>query len=379
MSAPFLEPYVRYGNEYFEYAKFFREISLTIDERPDAIFEHCDKPAIKFLLGDAVSTTLERTRYLEAMAYGDPGVLMACPGPSLSGLMIRELGTDAQIKYFFDFLQQNNARTFFGLTEPAKGSDAGTMECQINSVEKHKSQYYLSGEKCLFGNGAAGKIGVVLARMNSGPLGIRAVLITPEKLNATKRWITREYLPMTGLRGAQIGYVKFNECPISSNDLLGEQLRPMQRGMMAVIKTFNRLRTGVGALAIGQAQAVLDYWYQNYNKINLMYQNSYRELCVQVDSARMMLQIAAEKVDEDPYNSYAISIAKVQATQTAERVISNLISMMNPTVMLENAWIAKCYRDCFAWEYMEGTRNMQYKTVFQNIKTKYQRSSVVQL
>lgn len=378
MSIPYINSEKRYGITYANFAKFFRELALEVDANPDTILNYCDHPAVKFLLNDGESTASERTHYLEALSYGDPGVMLSCPGSSLSGLMIRELGTDAQIEKFYHFLQTNSARTFFALTEPEKGSDASALQCNLSPIKNKPGHYYLNGEKCLFGNGAVGKTGVVLARTHAGPLGIRAVLITPDMLDPNKNWIHRENLPMTGLRGAQIAYMRFNNCPISEENLLGEHLRPMQHGMMAVIKTFNRLRTGVGALAIGQAQAVLDFVCLTKRNWNATEKSIYRDLYYKIDGVRHLLRESANIVDSNPFDSYNISVSKIQATKIAEQVITTSISLLEPTIMLENQWIAKCYRDCFAWEYMEGTGNMQLSNVYQAYKNSISRFDIKQ-
>lgn len=369
MNMPYMDATDRYGAKYANFAILFREIALVIDANPDKIFEYCDEPSIQFLLTDQSSTSYERTCFLEAFSYGDPGVVLACPGPSLSGLIIRELGTQEQVDMFYALLENEKARTFFALTEPLKGSDAGALQSQLILQNCKGNKYFLNGEKCLFGNGAVGKIGVILARTHPGPLGIRAVLITAEELDPNKGWIHRENLSMTGLRGAQIAYMRFNNCPVSSDMLLGQHLRPMQRGMMAVMKTFNKFRSGVGALGIGQAQAVLDYLYMSKKNWNSTEKSIYADLYYKLESARQLLRLAAKKSDSNPYDSYHVSISKVQATKTSEYVVATSIAMLDPAIFLENQWLAKCYRDSFAWEYMEGTRNMQLKNVYQKFQS----------
>lgn len=368
---PYINPARRYGQELFGFARFFRRLALSVDKQPDQLLEYVTHPAIQKLLRDDSSTAVERTLYLEAYAYGDPGVMMACPGPSLSGLMIRELGTQSQIDDFYQYLKNHHARTFFALTEPNKGSDAGKLECRLTPNHSLPGHYILNGEKCLFGNASKGKLGVILARTNEGPLGIRAVLITPELLESKQNYIVRKRLPSIGLRGAQIGWMRFNNCPIAPEQLLGQGKAPMERGMMAVIKTFNRLRTGVGALALGQAQAVLDYFYEHNSYFRVGQVNAYTQYYYQIEAARELLLEAAGQIDSSPFDSAKISVAKVQATTVAEKVIAGVIGMMEPDVLFENPWIAKCYRDCFSWEYMEGTRNMQFKNIFQYMQTQY--------
>ena len=365
MRLPYIAPEVRYGVKLAEYAQFFRDIALEVDSNPDYIFEFKHHPAVQFVMQDRDSTAQSRTEYFEALAYGDPGVLMTCPGPSLSGLVFRELGTQAQQDYFFTHIRNNHSRTFFGLTEPNAGSDAAALGC---TLEKRSGRYYLNGEKGLFGNGAVGDMGVVFARTAPGPLGIRAVFLSPELMLSTHSWIKRTSVPMTGLRAAQIGYMRFEQCPIAIEHVLGSHKKPMEYGMMAIIKTFNRLRTGVGGLALGQAQAVLDFVYHNLTHDSNFPRQLYRNLFYQVSSARTLLIEAATIVENNPYDSYHISVAKIQATKTAERVVMSCIAHLPATILLENAWLAKCYRDCFAWEYMEGTSHMQLTNVYQRLQ-----------
>lgn len=369
MTLPYMNPENRYSAKYADFAAFFREQALAVDENPDVILNYCDHPAIQFLLTDRDSNTYERTCYLEAFSYGDPGVLLASPGPSLSGLIIKELGTQEQIDAFYQNLMSCHARTFFALTEPLKGSDAGALQAELTPDPHYQGRYYLNGEKCLFGNGAVGTLGITFARTHPGTLGVRAILLTPNMLNPASKYITRQNLPMTGLRGAQIAYMRFQHCPLAEEHLLGQHLRPMERGMMAIIKTFNRLRTGVGALAIGQAQAVLDYTYETKKTWTMTDKTTYRTLYYQIESARQLLLESAKIVDEDPFTSFDVSVSKIQSTQVAETVIKTCITFLSPAALIENQWLAKCYRDCFAWEYMEGTRNIQLKNVYQTCKT----------
>lgn len=364
MTLAYIKPEKRYGKILSNHAKFFRALSLKIDENPDIILYFRNHPALQFILSDSHSSTYERTQYLEAFAYGDPGALLASPGPSLSGLIIRELGTDEQIEQFYRYIKQHSARTFFALTEPTKGSDAANILCRLTPSDHTKSTYYLNGEKCLFGNGAIGQIGVVLAKTHPGPLGMTAILITEELLVSTERWITRHTLPLSGLRGAQIAYMSFNNCPINRHHILGQHKGLLQRGMMAVIKTFNRLRSGVGALAIGQAQAVLDYVYENKSSWNKNEIALYNDLFHQLTFVRTQLLHSSQQVDTNVYCSFNTSLSKLRATELAENVMTTCIDLLGGTCLLDNPWLAKCYRDIFAFEYMEGTSTMQLQNIY---------------
>ncbi|MCX7120550.1 MAG: acyl-CoA/acyl-ACP dehydrogenase [Gammaproteobacteria bacterium] len=355
---------IAYGDVLLSYANSFREIAFEIDDDPNSILNYIELPAINFILSDRDSTTVQRTQYLEALAYGDPGVLLACPGPSLSGLMMRELGLPEQIDQFYRILQSKKMRTFFALTEPKKGSDANNIETRIIKSSRDSDRYLLRGEKCFFGNGAVGDMGVVLARMYDGLVGIRAIWLLPECIENNA---TIETLPMFSLHGAQIAKMKFNNTLISKSNILGNHLSICENGLLGITKVLNRLRSGVGAIAIGQAQAAFDLTFSINKKRHLSNKSIFSNLNDMLFSARKSLQRAAIIVDENALNSSEVSLAKANATFVSESVINACIDLCTLDQLLENPWLLKAYRDVFSWEFMEGTTDMQKKKIIKEI------------
>lgn len=365
MSSYHIESEIRYGELLSLFSKSFREIAFEIDADPNAIMNYKNLPAIDFILSDRSSTTLDRTKYLEAFSYGDPGVVLACPGPSLSGLMLRELGLPAQIDSFYTTLKEKRMRTFFALTEPNKGSDANHIETRLIKKNKADSHYFLNGVKSFFGNGAVADMGIVLAKVTDGPLGIRAAWITPEIIESCL--IEKETLPMFSLRGAQIALMKFNDTKIPESQILGNHLSACQNGLLGITKVFNKLRTGVGALAVGQAQATYDMTFNiNRKKIPTL-KSTFSDLNLLLSSSRQMLHEAAIKVDINSLDGQPVSLAKANATKTAEIVIEQCIDLCGLDDLLENPWLLKAYRDVFCWEYMEGSTDIQKKHISRDL------------
>jgi acyl-CoA dehydrogenase len=351
----FIDPYVRYKNLY-AYAETFRGIAMEIHEAPEKIRHYFHLPAIEFLLSDRNSTALERTVYLEALSYGDPGVLLACPGPSLSGVTLRELGTPEQIDFFYDYILKNKSRTCFALTEPNKGSDASRIQSKII---KKNDQYYLNGEKCFFGNGAVAEMGVVFAKLADNPIGLRAVLLTKDLLDS--EYIQRESLPQFCLRGAQIAVMNLNDVLIPKENILGVNRSACEVGSYAIVKIFNQFRTGVGALALGQAQAVFDLCYQNHGCFFTA--SELDEMNEMLASTRFLLHHAAASIDRDPGNGVLVSAAKLQATQSAEKIIRRCVEKMPFDVFISHPWLVKASQDVCAWEFMEGTSQIQLMNI----------------
>jgi len=353
----------RYGKDLMEDVELFRRIAFAIDKEPRSIIDYYNNPAISRLLGDRNSLCIERTQKLEALAYGDAGVMLACPGPSLSGLILREIGTPEQNDLFFNYIISHKAHTFLAVTEPNKGSDAGRMQAVLTQDAENPNRVWLNGEKWLVGNGAIASIGIVIARTSPGPLGIAAVMITPDELS--QPGLYRTTLPLLGLRGAQLSYLAFNNFPVKKANILGRHLSPMNRGMMALIKTFNRMRPCVGALALGTAQAILDYIDLNCPRLTKSYAYHYARLATLIHVTRQLLHKAAIAVDKNPFESSLISLAKMKATQTAETLATEAFGFFGAGAFFEHPWLTKWYRDVFGFEYMEGTTNMQKKNIAQ--------------
>lgn len=341
--------------------QYFRDIALEIDKNPAKIKKHLSCPGIQNLCFDRDSDCLSRTKLLEALSYGDAGVLLACPGPSLSGLMLRELGNDIQKEYFFNYVEKNNATTFLAVTEPGKGSDAGQMQTQLKKIDENHYEIY--GEKWLVGHGADAEIGTLVARTSTGPLGITAVLLTPDILKSVGPTLYKEHLDVVGLRGARLSRFVFNGLKIPRANILGHHLSPIKRGMMAVMKTFNRMRPGVAAFALGHAQATIDYVKRN---LSLTADNvSQIELLdAEILATRLMLYQAAIRVDQDSEESAYASVAKVKATAVAEKVVNFAMKQFGAKY-LEHPLLMKWQRDVYGYEYMEGTSHIQLKHVCQ--------------
>lgn len=350
-----------YGNQWVNAIAYFRSIALLIDQHPEAMHDHLHQPVIRMLAFDRDSTCLARTQCLEALSYGDSGVLLACPGPSLSGLLLRDLGTSEQKEYFFDYVESHIATTFFAVTEPNFGSDPGKMQTMI--LKSINGDYLLSGKKWLVGHGADAPIGVVLARISPGPLGMVAFLLTEDNLYPESSQLMRSHLDMVGLRGARLSQIVFHKLTLSAEHFLGLHLRPVNRGMMALLKTFNRMRPGVAAFALGTAQAILDYLLDA--KLSLQgNQNQFNELQLSIQLTRSLLYQAAAEIDKNPFESAHISLVKIKASQLAESCAAFAYTVMGKHACLEHPLLNKWLRDVYGYEYMEGTTLIQRKNVF---------------
>ncbi|MCX7124686.1 MAG: acyl-CoA dehydrogenase family protein, partial [Gammaproteobacteria bacterium] len=122
-----------------------------------------------------------------------------------------------------------------------------------------------------------------------------------------------------------------------------------------------------GALAVGQAQATYDMTFNiNRKKIPTL-KSTFSDLNLLLSSSRQMLHEAAIKVDINSLDGQPVSLAKANATKTAEIVIEQCIDLCGLDDLLENPWLLKAYRDVFCWEYMEGSTDIQKKHISRDL------------
>jgi alkylation response protein AidB-like acyl-CoA dehydrogenase len=335
-----------YGPDWVPAAAFYRAHAMDVHDDPDFVLRHLDHPAIDQKIDREFATTVRgQARMVEALAYGDAGFLLTTPGPSLSGVLVDVLGDPDQQELFRSFIRRLRCRTFFAVTEPRRGSDAGNLESRyVDGV--------LTGQKILFGNGAVAPVGTVLARTGSGPLDTVALLLTPELVGSAA--VSRQTLDMFAMRGAQLSALVLNGVPVPESLVLGRHLRPTERGLMGMMKTFHRYRPSVAAMALGHAQAIVDYTRAHFgNRPELA------DLLAGFDhllaQARALNLAAAGEVDVDPLRGAMVSLSKQRSTAAAERVATVLQHRLPVTGLLEHPWLVKSLADVAAFEFMEGT------------------------
>jgi len=356
----------------YDFAREMRTVALHLDQHPEAISdylhlggvqamtylmippEYAKHPPITLNSGRSCCgmSCMERVIALEAFGYGDCGMVLAAPGASLSGQVVLDMASDAQKEMYYSALLEKPTWTFFALTEPLKGSDATQIHSTMQKEEEGGLR--INGEKYLIGNGTRAEIGVVFVRSNPGPLGMEAVLI-----DTSKPGYTAKHLPALGVHALQLSEIRFEDYQVSEERILARHLRPTQRGIWGAIQTFNKMRPGVAALALGLSQAVYDYILKNRKSFTEAEKAKLSALDYEVRSVRHIIRKAAGEIDRNPNNGALSSVAKVQAVKLAESITCEAFSFFGPGSMLEHPFLNKWYRDARAFEFMEGTSSIQ--------------------
>lgn len=353
-----------------EWGAQLRPYALDLERDPDLVRRHLDLPAVRYiakmlipadLQDDPVrigpytyhgAQAIERVVAAEEIAAGDAGMFLAAPGASLSGVLVGMLGDPAQREWYFGQVRDRPTWTFFGLTEPSHGSDATAMDTTLRP--DGGSGYVLHGEKRYVGNAARAQVGTVFARTGSGPLGIAAVLV-----DTAAPGFHATVLPTVGLRAAQISAIRLDGVRVPAERVLGRHLPAPARGMLAAVRTFNLLRPGVAAIALGIARAAFEYGDERRTDLSYAHREELDRIGSRIHATRLLTWRAALAVDRDPRDGHLASAAKAQAAQLAEETTMQVLRMFGPGARFEHLLLDKLARDALGVEFMEGTREIQ--------------------
>ncbi|MGW4898433.1 acyl-CoA dehydrogenase family protein [Kitasatospora sp. NPDC004240] len=363
-----------------EWADQIRPLVLDLDADPEVVRDHLDLPLVTYLSrtpipqehqsdplvidGHAYYGTggLERVVFCEEIAAVDTGMLLAAPGPSLSGVLVHLLGDPEQQAWFYGRLLEKPTWTFLALTEPERGSDAGSLTTTL-TPGADGGPLLLNGAKKFIGNAARGELGVVFARTRPGPLGVVAALVETDQPG-----FKAEPFGTVGLRGNQISEVALTDVEVPEERVLGRHLSPTRRGMMGAVQGFNRLRPGVAALALGIARGAHEYVLANRRTLRADEAARVERTALRIEGVRRLVRRAGVAVDRDePSLGHLASAAKAQAAQLAEEVTTEALEYFGAGARLEHPLLDKYARDARGVEFMEGTRNIQRLNLFQGL------------
>jgi alkylation response protein AidB-like acyl-CoA dehydrogenase len=167
----------------------------------------------------------------------------------LGSVPLMLVGTQAQKEKYLPRLADGEILAAFGLTEPGAGSDAGKI---TTTASIDGDGYLINGAKCFVTNGEVADFYVVFAKTDpqAGTRGISAFIV--EK--GTPGFRFGKKVNKMGIRASATSELIFEDCHVPADNLLGAE----GEGYKLALRTLDYSRPGVGAEAVGLAQAALD-------------------------------------------------------------------------------------------------------------------------
>jgi len=250
--------------------------------------------------------------------------------------------------------------TAFALTEPDAGSDALAIRCR---AEKKGSSYVLSGEKIMVTAGDIAGLVLVFAVTDpaAGPAGITAFIVD----STFEGFKVARVDPKMGLRGVHTASLWFDDCGVPEENVLGSEGEGF--GLAMQLLDFGRIRYN-GAASVGNAQRLLEMsvFYAkerkafgtsigNFEGVGFML----ARMALDVHAARLMVYDAAKKVDGLRPVTMESAMAKLFATEAADRVADMAVQVHGGAGYLKELAVERFYRDARLGRIWDGTSEIQ--------------------
>ncbi len=297
---------------------------------------------------------------IEEIAAADGGIsnVMAANNSPVA-VALQDLGSDWQKTNYLTKLTSGEWIGCIQLTEPHTGSDAAAITTQ---AVRDGDDYVIDGRKAFVTGGSTADLAMIIAVTDSaaGKRGITA-FITPTD-NAAYEVVRKE--SKLGHRTNDTCEIRLNRMRVPARDVLGEP----GHGLRIALENLSLGRIGVAAQATGGARAALKAALayakerETFGKPIDQHQAiafKLAEMATQIEAARQLYLHAARMKDLDFECIREASMAKLFASEMAERVASQAIQIHGGYGYLSDYPVEKIYRDVRVYQIYEGTSEVQ--------------------
>ena len=275
------------------------------------------------------------------------------------------LAADASLRArYLPRVAAGEALAAFALSEPEAGSDVAAIRCAARRVG---DEYVLDGTKTWVSNGGIADFYCVFARTSPGERradgtisaqGISAFVVEPTDpgFRVAERIDVIAPHPLAELR--------FEACRIPATRRIGAE----GEGFKIAMRTLDVFRTSVAAAAVGFAQRALDEGIARARTRPMfgrvlgdfqLTQAALAEMAAALDAARLLTYRAAWLRDRGEPVTRAAAIAKLVATEEAQRIIDRALQLHGGCGVRSGAVVERLYREIRALRIYEGASEVQ--------------------
>ena len=297
---------------------------------------------------------------LEEIAAGDGAVstIVSVQNSLICGITLK-YGSTAQKHEWLRPLARGEKLGCFCLTEPHTGSDASTITTR---AEREGNHFVLNGVKQFITTGKHADVAIVLAVTDraAGKKGISCFLVP----TATPGYVVARVEDKMGQRASDTAQIVFENCRVPASALLGAE----GEGYRLALANLEAGRIGIAAQAVGMARAAFDAAV-HYARDRVTFgvpiiehqAVSFRlaDMATQLDAARLMVWRAAVLKDAGRPCLKEASMAKLFASEVAERICSDAIQIHGGYGYVSDFPVERIYRDVRVAQIYEGTSDIQ--------------------
>ncbi|ANB71093.1 acyl-CoA dehydrogenase family protein [Paraburkholderia phytofirmans] len=310
--------------------------------------------------GGAGMDALALALILEEIAAGDGGTSTAisvnnCPVCSI----LLTYGNDAQKRDWLTPLARGEMLGAFCLTEPQAGSDASALR---TTATRDGDTYVLNGVKQFITSGKNGNVAIVMAVTDkaAGKRGISAFIVPTD----TKGYIVARVEEKLGQHSSDTAQIIFEDCRVPATNLIGAE----GEGYRIALSGLEGGRIGIAAQSVGMAraafEAALGYAKERESFGQPLFSHQavqfrLADMATQLEAARQLIWHAASLKDAGQPCLTEAAMAKLFASEAAERICSAALQIHGGYGYLSDFPVERIYRDVRVCQIYEGTSDIQ--------------------
>jgi len=292
----------------------------------------------------------------EMLGYVSPRAdsIFAVQGLGVHSILLA--GTEAQ-KAEAAVYARGSGIAAFALTEPEAGSDVASIQTRAAPMG---DGYRLDGDKLFISNLGIADHATVIASTDPtlGAAGLTAFWIPLDAPGVTVK-------PLEATAPHPIGALELRGLVVPSTARIGD----VGQGMKLAMQTLDAFRVSVGAAAVGMARRAMDEAIgfvtrrSQFGKLlseQQLVQAHIADMAVDLDSARLLVLRAAHRKDTVGGRvTTEVSIAKLGATEAAQRVIDRAVQLLGGRGVMAGSVVEHLYRAIRPLRIYEGTSEIQ--------------------
>ncbi len=290
---------------------------------------------------------------------------------SLGCFPLARWGTPEQKGRWLPLLGSGASMGALCLTEPGAGSDLRGVKAR---GVRDRGDWVISGTKAWITNASLAKVLVVYLQTDpeAGKRGYSMLLVETDRPGVTIHPKEKKM----GVRGSPTHQVSFDDVRVPAENLLGEE----GRGLQQTLETLDGGRIGIGALAVGIAQGALEeavtYARErtafgrpvaDFQAIQWMLADAETE----IEAARLLVRRAAWLKEHGQRFTREAAMAKLYASEMAERVTRNAIQILGSYGYSSEYPVERMYRDARLMTIGEGTSEVQRLVIARQVLKRY--------
>jgi short/branched chain acyl-CoA dehydrogenase len=338
---------------------------------PTTIFKHMGELGLMGMLvseqwGGVDAGFVNYVTAMREIGMADQSVASSWNAHSTIGsLPLARFGTDSQKEKWLRPLATGTHIGAFGLTEPSSGSDAASIKTR---ARRDAGGWVIDGSKMFITNaGTDISLGVTLLAVTGEDNGRRqfGTFFVP---TGTEGYTLGAPLKKLGWNASDTRELVFDSCWVSDDHVIGDE----SRGLRQFLEVLDPGRISVAALALSLAEAALKLAVkqvkerEQFGKPIGQFQavgHKIADMALAVETARLLVYRAAWLADEGQDFREAAAMAKLHASEVANRVASDSLQLHGGYGYMRESEISRFYADAKILEIGEGTSEIQRNVI----------------